>query len=301
MMNIGIDRNNHAVYEGESFYGRALWPAPSLTPAKILFPSEGPIEAPAKNEPDFGEFMFREDSFDPVSGIRRGRFYECSGSQPHEWFLPIHPASNQAAEMNRSSGGTIKEYLNTYYGNPIYHRFFHEKDEQPIACLGFGDRYTIWSIINVEAISTGEDLVTLKARRGLGILPELDVDKIPDAHRNVLLESLQGFTDEVHRAAPLSVIDRARDAATRTLLAYFNTPPQKAKDLGKLIDDLRNEDTKKKVIAINAASIIARLHARGKPSMQDKLGLKPIREQDAELATQCVGTILCELGWAEWM
>jgi hypothetical protein len=28
--------------------------------------------------------------------------------------------------------------------------------------------------------------------------------------------------------------------------------------------------------------------------------LRPIREQDAELAVQLVGTMLCDLGWAEW-
>jgi hypothetical protein len=49
-----------------------------------------------------------------------------------------------------------------------------------------------------------------------------------------------------------------------------------------------------------AAKIIARLHARAKPAEEARRPMRPVREQDAELATQCVGTILCELGWAEW-
>jgi len=40
---------------------------------------------------------------------------------------------------------------------------------------------------------------------------------------------------------------------------------------------------------------------RGKPSEQEKRIFRPINEQDAELAVQYIGTILCELGWARWL
>ena len=110
-------------------------------------------------------------------------------------------------------------------------------------------------------------------------------------------ETLNAFADDVHRASPVSVIDRARDAASHALLAYFNLKKQEAQDLGKLIKRLENEG---KVIAVSAAKIIARLHARAKPSEQEKRELYTIREQDAELATQCVGMLLCEIGFAEW-
>lgn len=289
-MRIGIDRNNHAVYEGESFYGRPLWPAPILTPATIVFPSEAPLNAPTNHEPDFGEFIFREDSFDPVAGIRRGRFYENSGMQPQEWHVTI---------MGGAGLKTIPERLHTYDGHSIWHKYLKGRNERPLVCLGFADRFTIWTIINVEATSTREDMVTLKARRGLGILPDLDRDKIPEKHRNVVLESLEGFVDEVHRSAPTSVIDRARDAVSQILLAYFNVMPSDAKDISDQIKKLEKEE-KPKVIAISAAKIIRRFHARAKPSEQMKYDLMAIREQDAELVIQCVGTILCELGWAEW-
>ncbi len=47
-------------------------------------------------------------------------------------------------------------------------------------------------------------------------------------------------------------------------------------------------------IAMNSANIIARLHARAKSSEQERSDLLQIREQDAELAVQCIGTILYE-------
>ena len=57
---------------------------------------------------------------------------------------------------------------------------------------------------------------------------------------------------------------------------------------------------KQKVIAVAAAKIIARLHARAKPVEKVKHSLREICQQDAELAAQCLGIILCELGWANW-
>lgn len=101
----------------------------------------------------------------------------------------------------------------------------------------------------------------------------------------------------MHRSSPVSVIDRARDVATHALLAYFNLQKEEALDLGKLIKRLEKEG---KIIAVNAANIIARLHARAKPSEQEKRVLRPIREQDSDLAVQCVGALLCEIGIAEW-
>jgi hypothetical protein len=159
--------------------------------------------------------------------------------------------------------------------------------------LGRDKRFTIHTIIDVEVIATGEDLVTLKARSGLGVLPVVDESKLPEEHARRVQESLSAFADEAHRASPVSVIDRARDAASQILIAHYKV----AKDLGDLGKKLEQDE---QVIAAAAARIIARLHARAKPSVQEGRSLRAVREQDAQLAIQCVGTILCELGWAEW-
>jgi hypothetical protein len=47
-------------------------------------------------------------------------------------------------------------------------------------------------------------------------------------------------------------------------------------------------------------NIVRLFHGRGKTAVQEKLAVRPLREQDAELAVQCAGTILCEPGWADW-
>lgn len=128
-------------------------------------------------------------------------------------------------------------------------------------------------------------------------MPKIIDANVPAAFKAKLLETLTLFADEVHRASPVSIIDRARDTATHALLAYFQLQGGDVQDLGKLIKRLQDEN---KAVAASAANIIARLHARAKPAEQEKRELRSIREQDAELATQCLGALLCEIGLAEW-
>lgn len=294
MINIGIEKHQGLVYEGDGNYGRGLWPMPVITPAKFVYPSDGDLKAHSSS--DVHGCRFREDSYDPIARIRRGRFYHSGQSQPMQWARCSHHPGFPLDAIDPQVHAKSKS-LETFYGNPIWHQYIQGKRELPLVLLGVDDRSTTWMIVSVEAIATGEDLVTLKARSSFGILPRMLEEKIPEAFRAKLNETLNTFTDEVHRASPVSVIDRARDVITHALLAYFNLQKEDAQDTAKLIKRLEVEG---RVIAENAANIIARLHARAKPAEQEKRDLRPIREQDAELAIQCTGALLCEIGFAEW-
>jgi hypothetical protein len=60
------------------------------------------------------------------------------------------------------------------------------------------------------------------------------------------------------------------------------------------------EPTDKKEVVRNAADIVRLLHGRTKYAVQRAKNTRDIREPDAELAVQCIGVMLCDLGWAEW-
>jgi hypothetical protein len=294
MITIGIEKHHGLVYEGDGNYGRGVWPTPVITPACFVYPSEGDLKAHPSSDV-FG-YRFREDSFDPIARIRRGRFYHAAQQQPMQWArcshhpgFPLDAIDPQVHAKNKS--------LETFHGNPIWYQHIQGRQELPIVLLGVDDRFTAWTIINVEAIVTGEDLVTLKARNSFGILPKMLAGKVPEGFQAKLDETLVTFTDEVHRSSPVSVIDRARDVATYALLAYFNLRGENAKDLSALAKKLEED---KKYVGANAARIVAQLHSRAKPSEQEKRELRQIREQDSDLAVQCVGTLLCEIGFAEW-
>lgn len=294
MINIGIEKHQGLVYEIDGDRGRPVWPTPVITAAIFVHPSDGAMKAESSTNV-FG-YRFREDSYDPIARIRRGRFYTAEGSsQPKSCLVSPHPAAPM--ESIARDVHAHNKSLEVFYGNPIWHKHLDGKRELPLVLLGADERFTAWTIISVEAIMTGEDLVTLKARSSFGILPKMIDARVPDAFRTKLLETLAAFADEVHRASPVSVIDRARDAASYALLAYFQLQGSDAQDLAKLIKRLQD---KNKAIAANAANIISRLHARAKPSEQERRELRSIREKDAELATQCLGALLCELDFAEW-
>lgn len=294
MINIGIEKHHGLVYEGDGNYGRGLWPTPVITPAKFAYLSDGELKAhPSDNI--FG-YRFREDSFDPIARIRRGRFYLSDGKQPKQWTRCSHHPGFSLDAIDPQVHAHSKS-LETFYGNPIWYEHIQGKQELPIVLLGVDDRFTAWTIISVEAVATGEDLVTLKARNSFGILPLIKQDKIPESFRAKLNETLNTFVDEVHRASPISVIDRAREVACHAIISRFELQGAEIKDLGQLVSKL---ESKEFFIAANACNIINRLHSRGKAAEHEKRELPPIREQDAELAVQCAGTLLCEIGLAEW-
>lgn len=277
------------MYEGNYPYSRGLWPAPVVTHAKVIFDTGVTLEA--ERSTDLLGCRFREDQYDAIARVRRGRFYatESGRSQPAEWHVQPHVAVLNEQQSRKS--------LLTYASCSIGHRFGQGRHEQPLVLLGMDDGFTMWTILAVERISTGEELVTLKGRSTFGILPIVKVVSVPELFRKQVRERLDTLADEAHRSAPSSVIDRARDAANQVLLAYYGLTGESAQELSALGTRLERDD---KIIAASVVKIVARLHARAKAVEQQRREMRPIREQDAEFAVQCVGALLCEIGWAEW-
>ena len=78
MRSIAIEEDRWLFYEGARGYGHAIWPPPSITVATILR-AGADVESALPNTGYINEqkMVFREDSFDPVTRIRRGRLYKA--------------------------------------------------------------------------------------------------------------------------------------------------------------------------------------------------------------------------------
>lgn len=294
---IGISTSGN-VFEGEHSYGAyLLWPRPVITLAKYVKSKTDELVPAGQFEPE--HYCFREDSFDPVSRIRRGRFYQWAGITS-TWQVLIPP--NMMVDENMNANGLINMPLAGYCS----HKPSGVSGGLPdIVVLGSKDAFTVWTIVGIESISTGEDLVTLKARQSLGALPDVYWGKVPADHRLKVQESIEKLADDYRKAGPESVIDRAREAATAILSAYLQSQgveAAKGKDLGDLIKKLvEHAGQHEQRIVACAAEIAQRLHTRGKHAAKEQFdNLRPIREQDAELAVQCIGVMLCDLRWADW-
>lgn len=295
-MFIGIDRDSEIVFEGNNYYGaHIVWPSPMLTPAKFILASDNQV-LPARYD-TYTSYLFREDTFDPVTRVRRGRFYKSNQTQPERWTVMISPPMSADSFIQQKTAFT-------YFSCPKSEIPAFNDASQSLVVLGTENAFSLWKIINREWIYTNEIVVTLKARQSLGALPEIDWMLVPDKN-GLVKEKLEALTDDVYRAGSESVVDRAREAAIAILSAHLQNEgitDAIGKDLGALTDllDKRNGKNSQRVVRC-AAEIPQRLHSRGRhPEQEKRDNLRPIREQDAELAVQCIGVMLCDLGWAKW-
>jgi hypothetical protein len=97
MYHLGISDETGLVFEGASTSrALAIVPPPLLFP--IRFSTDGVIVPISTRYSGYPETIFREDSFDPVSKIRRGRVFALGGIQPARWGLPNSPIINGKLE-----------------------------------------------------------------------------------------------------------------------------------------------------------------------------------------------------------
>jgi len=75
MIYLGIDTQSFLIYEGRSKHGaRALWPEPILSPTAFGLASNSTLPSVPFDSWHAAKYLFREDSYDPASKIRRGVF-----------------------------------------------------------------------------------------------------------------------------------------------------------------------------------------------------------------------------------
>ena len=289
-MMIGIDGNTKLVYEGQTGFGYGLWPTPMLSVATIVSDSVELRTLPTSADLFSAQIVFREDSFDPVTRIRRGRLYRTPSTQPQTWRVLLHTNI-------QGPGQPITMPLHGFDSNFMASE--RDKLKNALLALGSADAYTLWRVVGIERIVTGEDLLTLRARSSLGVLPELNESAVPVDARAKVVETLGKLSEAAYRAGPESIVDRARDVAQWCIGTWFSNRENDAKlrliDLWVLAGKVPEDDF---AVIRNIARSLARLHARVKPNVQEEKNTRPVSEDDAEFALAAVGMLLREIGWA---
>lgn len=285
------------MYEGYDTYGRPVSPTPTVLVA-TTFPDEINTHlVPDTEDLALAGYVFREDAFDPVTRLRRGRIYERARSgQPHPWTVSPPTA---AAVQPMPFGPPIYRRMNLHGFHTWPARSRLRTGSRPsIIALGIRAAYTLWRVVEIERIATGEDLVTLRSRSSLGLLPELDESKVPADGLPKVRETLETLVRSAYTSSPTSVIDRARDAAQWCIAVWFaevkGEGRLRSEDLGQLAKLLPDDRSVLRALA----HTIARLHARGKPGEQERRSLVAPMEADAEYSLAAMGMVLREIGWA---
>lgn len=295
MRYLGICENSGRQYEGSMHHAIPVTSGIHLLPISFI----GHEINISSKVFGYSYLLFREDSFDPITRIRRGRVYKASDNQPNDWHvqdplradLPIKKwGHGQAQVLN------VIEYqqdsMNSLENSPYL---------RPIVQLGEEPFCSFWQIISIETGLNGLPQLILKAKNSLLTIPELIENRIPLQ----AIHSLKGVLEKVENAAnrlgPIDTIDRCRDALSIIFSTLANDPTL---DLGKGISHeiKKNKERNPKsdgnnLVTINA-DIVRRLHARGKPNEQERYNTRQLTDQDAELALRSLWFVLVELGWA---
>jgi len=293
-MFLGIDKNIGLVYEGGNtpWGARALFPTPNLFDLQIAETPEEALNKLVKSLSEFDRLLFREDSFDPVSIVRRGRIYESEKSQPRECYvLPVNEAERDEA---RSKNGVVKKSLFCYRG---YRLTAWIPSQQIFAAIGSDGAYSMWRIVSNDRMYSSEELVTMRPLYFLGALPDLSPSNIPEQWRAQVQDTVNKVVDSMYKANADSIVDLCRHAASASLCARFyrDMPRLDKTDLGPLA---RTAEEKGLRIVASCAKTLADLHSRLKPNIQMHHGCRPVSDRDAELAVQCLSFLLRDLGYA---
>lgn len=296
---IGIDTNTWLVYEGDGNYGRGLWPTPFISQATLIADGGDVGKLPSAFSILNAQLVFREDFFDPVTRLRRGRLYEWrEGALQQDWHVLQHPAGFVEDASKRGPYGTSRITLHTYRPK-IDLPAMLRKSQQLLVALGAGEAVSLWRVLAVEKIASGEDLVTLRARSNFGALPEVREKAIPEGARLEVLEAIERVVDGAFRSGSASLVDLCRDGLVVVLSRWLHDQEPDASILHKDLSKLVAAVEKRGDVALSAAGkLVARLHNRGKSNVQLEKGTRPLTEEDAELALNAFGFVLQEVGWA---
>lgn len=277
------------IYEGTTRQIWALYPAPLILPAIYK----------GIDEPDLA---FREDVFDPLTRIRRGRFYTVIGGQRSGCFYHTPDVSNgpYGRLPDSRSGDEFKEEGS----GRIAYASNVDAARKEMVQLGLEGATTFWRVIDVEKNVHRQQVFTLRARSLFGVLPELSGEVMDKGTRPLdpdtlgqVRKSMDGLIDTYHRMQPVPTVDAARETC-RVILASWIGREASGKDLKDVIDLI----PKGREVLKRGAYIVNRLHPRAKSSEREnqaskRNALREPNDEDAETSVHLVGLVLREIGW----
>lgn len=301
-MYLGIDNQNGLIFEGAGGSDIPSIPTPAVTQAKLVERAGDDGALPRGLYSDAFSWVFREDSFDPVSRTRRGRLYQSHGNaQPQSVRVAPHPYDF----AGRWPGTDPERYLQKslfVYSQCSQLLNLPKRGLGSILALGSPEAASYWRIVQTEMLVNRSVMVTLKALSAYDILPELAEFEVAAEFREDAKRVMQSVLDAAFRESPESVVDRCRNALTvlmsRWLTQQGHDPKVLEWDLAEVSKTI-GEKPYERGCAANLGRTVALLHNRTKTNVVMQKGLRALAEEDADFAIQALGLTVRDLGWAK--
>lgn len=283
MSRIGIDEDGFAAVEGKQYGARAIRPMPFLCPATVIFTAEDLAKIPGEQPLTHVQLIFREESFDPVTRIRRGRLYSKEGvTQPCTWNT-VHGVA---------PGDVVADMRLVSYQSIPWSTLAASTAKAKLA-LGTREGHSLWDLILVERTAARYELLTLRARSNLSLMPEASELCIAADRAEIVQAAIDKALDTQRRLDADATVDACRHAAVTALRAWVGDAVA-GRDLGLITDRLEKATPAPTVVA-HIARIIARLHVRTKPSEREKHSIRANEQDDGDAAVSILGLLLREL------
>ena len=201
-------------FEGNREFLRVMAPHPILL--RAYFSGEGQGDT---------EMLFREDYFNSMTRIRRGRLYQKT-KEPMRW------ADTKVSWVPYQN---VVRTSSIFGANDIYETMAGSRMLNRDVMLGDKDEQSYWHVVLSEKTSDAHYL-TLKSKTYFGVLPEVNREAIPEASREDILRALDAVVEAAPIEAPQPVIDACRNAACHMITAKFSESNQDGtKDLGAIV------------------------------------------------------------------
>ncbi|ARL22913.1 hypothetical protein BOC55_10100 [Burkholderia pseudomallei] len=301
MSRLGIEHENGLVYEGTDNPSHLTVPAPIISQCTLIESPSDLGNLPRGMQGDPFRWIFREDSFDPVSRVRRGRLFQSFGQANRvSVFVEAHP-NLLSDSRRRTDDGRVQKDLNVFIhcSELLSHP---NRGEGLQLAIGNTQAHSLWRILQTEQTVSRDVLVTLRAESAFGVLPALNMTKIPEENQKPISDAYTRVMQVAYRDSPTSVVDQCRNlcavVSARWLYMLTGNRTILEEDLGDCITAVKKHFGEKQQRLIRAAlETVNLLHPRGKDNERERYDLREVSKEDAELALHATGFVLTELGW----
>lgn len=301
MSRLGIEHQNGLVYEGRDNPSNLAVPTPMVSQCALVESPSDLNKLPQGLDGDPFRWVFREDSFDPVSRVRRGRvFQHFTGSSRESVFVDAHPFL--PSDLGRGSGGGRLQKEMTVFIHCTQLVSRPGRGEGLQLAIGHAGAYSLWRILQTEQTVNHDVLVTLRAESAYGILPALDLTKIPDDGQQAVAEAYERVVNVAYRDSPTSIVDQCRNLCAVLIARWLRQLTGDDKvlhdDLGRCISAVQGHfgDKGHKLIRASLETVNL-LHPRGKENERERYSLRAVSNADAEVALHATGFVIREIGW----
>ena len=303
MSRLGIERQNGLIYEGKENPSHLVMPTPMVSQCALIESPTDLANLPRGMDSDPFRWVFREDWFDPVSRVRRGRLFQSFSNVSWEPItVDAHPFSSSDFAVGRNDGRVAKQMSVFIHCTQLLNR--QGRGEGLQLAIGSVGAYSLWRILQTELTVNQDVVVTLRAESPFGVLPSLDLAKVPDDSRKAVTDAYDRVMNVAYRESPTSVVDQCRNLGAvlgdRWLFHLTGNKKKLEHDLGPCITAIREHFGEQNYRLLRAAlETINLLHPRGKENERERYGLREVSNEDAELALHAAGFVIREIGWGQ--